>query len=222
MNKSIHQRNSAAAIILLTCIFSLGYAIWRYHIVGPTPWKDLPLYTLNKGLALSAFILLVLNFSIGPLENLGIKVPQGIFNARKALGMTGFSLVLLHVLMSFILFNPATYAKFYLPDGNLTLHAGLSMLGGVFSFVILWGYNLSFQTYLREDKKFISFITSRNFLLTAWLFILLHLFFMGFKGWILPAEWHGGLPPVSLIAFLFFLIGYIINLLGRRQPHVSY
>lgn len=166
----------------------------------------------------AAIILLVFSFSFGPLGNLGIKVPQGFLIARKALGMFGFLLALLHVLISFILFNPATYAKFYLPDGTLTLHAGVSMLGGVFSFVILWGYNLSFQTYLREDKKFIRCITSRNFLLTAMLFILLHIFFMGFKGWMLPAEWHGGLPPVSLIAFIFFLIGYIINLLGRRQP----
>jgi membrane protease YdiL (CAAX protease family) len=119
--------------------------------------------------------------------------------------------------MSFVLLNPATYSKFFLPDGTLTFYAGLSMLGGVLSFVILWSYNLSFQTYLREDRKFIRYITSRKFLLTAMLFSLLHVFFMGYKGWVVPAKWHGGLPPISLIAFVFFVIGYTINLLGRKQ-----
>lgn len=217
MDKSLHSRNAAGRIILFTCLLSLAYAILRYHVVGPTPWKDLSLYTLNKGIALSAFIILIFSFSFGPLNNLRIRVPQNYLNARKVLGMTGFTLSLIHILTSFILFNPAIYSKFFLPDGTLTLNAGLSMLGGVLSFVILWAYNLSFQTFLREDKKFIRIITSRKFLLVAMLSSLLHLFFMGYKGWIAPAQWHGGLPPVSLIAFIFFLLGYVINLLGRKQ-----
>ena len=139
-----------------------------------------------------AFILLTFNFSFGPLKNLGVKVPQGWLNARKALGMSGFLLVLIHALMSFMLFNPKVYGKFFEEDGSLTLLAGLSMLGGVLAFVVLWGYNLSFQTHLREDKVFIQFITSRKFLLIAMTLGAAHLFFMGYKGWINPSSWHGG------------------------------
>ena len=36
------------------------------------------------------------------------------------------------------------------------------------------------------------------------------------KGWLAPAGWHGGLPPISLVAFAFFAIGYVINLFGRE------
>lgn len=216
MTNSLRPKNSAGVIIALSCIFSIGYAILRYHIAGPVPWKDLPFYTLNKGIALSAFILLTFNFSFGPLNNLGVNVPTGMLNARKALGMTGFLLVLIHALISFMLFKPSVYANFFLQNNSLSLFAGLSMLGGIIAFVILWGYNLSFQTHLREDKIFIQFITSRNFLLTAMLFSLIHLFFMGFKGWLAPSSWHGGLPPISLIGFVFFVLGYIINLFGRK------
>ncbi len=216
MNQSIQSKNTAGTIIALTCILSFAYAVLRYHIVGPVLWKDLPFYTFNKGIALSAFILLVFNFTFGPLNNLGVKVPEGFLDARRALGMTGFLLTLIHAIMSFMIFKPSVYSQFFLENGTLTLFAGLSMLGGILAFVVLWGYNLSFQTHLREDKKFIQFITSRNFLLTAMLFSLIHLFFMGFKGWMDPSSWHGGLPPISLIGFTFFLIGYIINLFGRR------
>ena len=84
---------------------SLAYAVVRYHIVGTVPWKDFPFFILNKSISLSAFILLTCNFGLGPLNNLGVKVPAGWLNARQALGMTGFLLVLIHALMSFMLFS---------------------------------------------------------------------------------------------------------------------
>jgi DMSO/TMAO reductase YedYZ heme-binding membrane subunit len=215
-DQMIDNKNSAASIIWMTLLLSIGYAVLRYHIIGPVPWKDFPFFILNKGLCLAAFILLTMNFALGPLNNLGALVPQGWLNARKAMGMTGFLLVMLHALMSFLLFNPANYGKFFASNGSLTLLAGLSMLGGVTAFVVLWGYNMTFQTFLREDKAFIQFITSRKFMLFALLLGAAHLFFMGYEGWLKPAGWHGGLPPISLVAFTFFAIGYVINLFGRE------
>jgi DMSO/TMAO reductase YedYZ heme-binding membrane subunit len=210
------QKNHAGKIIAITSILSLGYAILRYHIVGDVPWKDFPFLILNKGISLAAFILLTFNFAIGPLKNLGIKVSEGWLNSRQVLGMTGFLFVLIHTLMSFMIFKPGIFGKFFEENGSLTLFAGLSMLGGIISFVVLWAYNLAFKTTLKEDQKFIGFITSRKFLLIAMLFSLMHLFFMGVNGWMNPAGWNGGLPPISLIAFVFFAFGYIINLFGRK------
>ncbi len=210
------KTNSAPAIITIALIFGLAYAVVRYHVAGPVPWKDFPFFILNKGISLSAFILLTLNFGLGPLNNLGIKVSEGWLNARKALGMTGFLLVLIHALMSFMLFSPSVYGKFFEADGTLTLLAGLSMLGGVLAFVVLWAYNLSFQTHLREDHAYIRFITSRNFMLGAMILGGAHLVFMGYQGWLQPSGWHAGIPPVSLVAFAFFAVGYVINLFGRK------
>ncbi len=215
MNEHV-KTNSAGPIIAIVLIFGLAYAVLRYHILGPVLWKDFPFFILNKGISLSAFILLTCNFGFGPLNNLGVRVPEGWLNARKAMGMTGFLLVLIHALMSFLLFNPAVYGKFFEADGTLTLLAGLSMLGGILAFVVLWAYNLSFQTFLREDQAFIRFITSRKFLLFALLLGAAHLFFMGYAGWLEPSGWHGGLPPISLVAFVFFAVGYVVNLLGRE------
>jgi hypothetical protein len=215
MNEQLDNKNSATSVIAATMLLSIGYAILRYHIVGPVAWIDFPFFILNKGLCLAAFVLLTMNFALGPLNNLGISVPQGWLNARKAMGMTGFLLVMLHALMSFLLFSPAVYGKFFTDDGTLTLTAGLSMLGGVTAFVVLWGYNMTFQTFLREDKAFVQFITSRKFMLFALLLGAAHLFFMGYEGWLSPAGWHGGLPPISLVAFAFFVIGYVINLFGQ-------
>ena len=217
MNESTeNNKNAAGRIIAVVLLFSIGYAIVRYHIAGTVPWKDLPFFILNKGISLAAFILLTFNFGFGPLNNLGVRVPVSWLNARRALGMTAFLLVLIHVLMSFMLFKPAVYAKFFATDGTLTLLAGLSMLGGILAFVVLWAYNMSFQTHLREDKKFIAFITSRTFLIWAMLLGGIHLAAMGYQGWIEPAGWQSGLPPISLVAISFGIVGYGANLLGRK------
>jgi len=210
------QANATGRIITLTCAFSILYAVLRYHILGPVPWKDFPFFILNKAFALSGFMLLLFNFSFGPMRNSGVAIPESWLNARRALGMTGFLLVLIHVLMSFLVFKREVYGQFFEENGTLTLIAGLSMFGGVLAFVTLWAYNLSFQTHLREDKAFIHFITSRRFLLVAMLFTLVHLFFMGYKGWLNPDGWHGGLPPISLVSFVFFVVGYGFNLVGRK------
>jgi len=211
----METKNSSKNIIISVMLFSIAYAILRYHIVGNTPWKDFPFLILNKGLSLSAFILLSLNFAFGPAHKLGLPIPKAWLDARKALGMSGFLLVLIHVFMSLILFSPTIYAKFFEVDATLTLNAGISMLFGILAFVSLWGYNLSFQTFLREDKKFIEFITSSKFLLIAFLFGAIHLFFMGYKGWLNLSSWNGGLPHISLVAFLFFVISYSLNMLKR-------
>ena len=215
MNHEI-KKNSAASIITVVIVVGLAYAITRYHLVGPVPWKDFPMFILNKGISLSAFILLACNFGFGPLNNLGVPVPECWLNARKSIGMTGFLLALIHALMSFMLFSPSVYGKFFVEDGTLTMLGGLSMLSGIIAFVILWGYNMSFQTFLREDKAFIQFITSRKFMLVALLFGALHLIFMGYEGWLNPDSWHGGMPPVSLVAIAIFVVTYVANLFGRK------
>ncbi len=214
--QKIDNKNSARTVIMVTLLLAIGYSVLRYHIVGPVLWKDFPMFILNKGLCLAGFILLTFNFSLGPLNSLGVPVSKGWLNARKTMGMTGFLLVLIHVLMSFLLFSPAIYGKFFAQDGSLTQLAGLAMLFGVLAFVFLWAYNLSFQTFLREDTAFIQFITSRKVLLFALVLGGLHVFFMGYEGWLKPAGWQGGLPPVSLVAFAFFAVGYLINLFGRE------
>ena len=71
MNTETTKR-SAGSIILVALVFGLGYSVLRYHVMGPVPWKDFPFFILNKGISLSAFVLLACNFGFGPLNNLGV------------------------------------------------------------------------------------------------------------------------------------------------------
>jgi len=209
------KKGFSARLIIWILIFSLGYTIVRYHIFGSVPWKELPFFIMNKAVSLNGIILLILTFTIGPLNNLGVKMSENWLKAKKPLGITGFIFIFIHIIMSFLLFTPAYYGKFFTGNGTLTLNAGLSMLTGTFAFIVLWFYNLNFYK-LEKNQDIIRTIKSKGFLLLVMPLTALHLFFMGYKGWLNPAGWNGGIPPISLIAFIFFTIGYIINILGRK------
>lgn len=216
MEETDKVNSPARAIISWTFILSMSYAIIRYHVLGEVPWKDLPFFILNKGISMSALILLAFNFTFGPLKNLGAPIPNSWLRSRRIIGIVGFIQVFVHVIMSLMLFNPAVYAKYFEQNGTMTLITGLSMIGGVLAFIFLWIYNVSFNAAFRKDKDLISFITSRKVLLSAMLFSGAHLIFIGYNGWLNPGGWLGGLPPISLIAFTFFFVGYMINLFGRE------
>ena len=164
----------------------------------------------------TGFILLAINFSLGPLNNNGAGIGDRWLSIRPSLGVRSFLLIFTHLFLSLILLNPANYQKFFLENGALTTNGGLSMLAGVIAFITLWIYTISFQTFLKEDKAFIKFITSRKVILIAMVFTAAHFFFMGYQGWLTPQKWPGGLPPITLISFVIFIISYIINLIGRK------
>jgi len=214
--KSADADNAGGKVIAATLALAIGYAVLRYHLAGDVPWKDFSLFILNKGLCLGAFVLLTFNFALGPAKNLGLAVPGSWLDARKAFGMTGFLLILIHAFISFMLFSSSYYPNFFIANGTLTGVASASMLAGIFGLIFLWAYNLSFQTNLREDKAFIAMITSRRVLMLALSLGGFHLALMGYAGWLKPAGWHGGLPPVSLVAFGFFAVGYTLNAFGRE------
>ncbi len=203
-------------IILVSIFISVSYAILRYNIVGDVPWKDLPFFVLNKGIALSSLILLTINFSLGPLQNMGVKISDFWLNSRRSMGIAGFLFALIHVFMSLSILNPKYYKVFFVADGTLSLRGGLSLLGGILSFIFLWIYNISFKPGLKQDEKIIKWITSRKYVVYGMLLTGIHLFFMGYTGWVTVYKWQGGLPPISLISFLTFFVGFIINLLGRK------
>ncbi len=215
-NLSVSATKLAKNVIAISFVFSLGYAVLRYHIAGTVPWKDFPFYVMNKAISLSSFVLLSLTFSLRPLQAIGLPITPIWLGVRKLLGTAGFCLMTLHALISFMIFNPATYGKFFESDGRLTLFAGLSMLGGTISSLIVASYSLSFFTILKDDRTFIQFTHSGKFVLTLLLLCGMHLFFMGYEGWVTPSKWQGGMPPISLLGFVLFAASFIINLRGRK------
>ena len=204
----LNKHTQVQTVIFIIFGVSLAYAITRYQIFGSVPWKELPFYILNKALSLSAFLILLFALSLKAMQKKGWIIDISLIDSRASLAKSGFLLLIVHVFMSFLLFRSSYYGKFFADDGSLTLYAGLSMLGGVLAFVLLW----SIQSDRDKHTDVLLFTSPRKFISLLLFLLAIHLFFMGYEGWLKPMAWHGALPPISLVAFVFLLFASIVNL----------
>jgi DMSO/TMAO reductase YedYZ heme-binding membrane subunit len=50
----------------------------------------------------------------------------------------------------------------------------------------------------------------------ALILVVVHLVVLGIKGWLAPRGWHGGIPPVSLVAVVVALVPLLVK---RKLEH---
>lgn len=207
---------------LLFVVF-LAYAVARYVLFGPVAPEHIPLYVVNKAVALLALVLVGVSLVIGPLARLDPDGLPGWMGARRWIGFAGFGLALVHVLLTLPIFSPVHYAKFFAqPDGatGLTLSAGLSLLAGVLATAALaWQAGLSTRPAepAAHPPALHTLTVLRRLGWTAVALVAAHCVFMGWAGWWPPAAWPGGLPPISLLAVVFAVGVLVLRLLLRRR-----
>lgn len=191
------KSNNSNGIILLTFIGSLTYAIVRYNIFHEVAWTDLPLYIMNKALSLAAVIL----FAISRV----IKFNSDT-NIKKILKDFAVIFAIVHVVISITILSPSYFSKFY-TDNQFTLLGSLTLLFGILAFLLMFLFSGKF--FLR---KVLSNKTNMNkIVLLFLLFSAAHVFVMGYQGWLVPSNWPGGLPPISLLSFLALLVPLAIK-----------
>lgn len=170
-----------SAVLLVVC---LTYAIVRYVLFKGVPPEHIPLYIANKASALAGLIVLGwASLTRDPIR-------------RRSLGHCGWGLVLLHVLASCAMLTPKYFPDFFVTDGRMTLLAELSMVCGMAGTVLL--ARMAFASAAGEisDKPY------RGFGQLVLVLSAVHLIAMGYRGWLQPETWPGGLPPMTLLGAL--------------------
>ena len=195
------------------------YAIVRYNVFRGVSMLNIPLYISNKALAVASVVLIGLSFFLGPLAKFWPRTFAQKLYLRKYLGLFGFGIAAVHGLISLLIFNPSYYPRFFL-EGKLTLAGELSMLFGIlalFIFSIVAITSLpSIETTM--DRK--SWLSIQRLGYLAFIFVLLHVSVIGYKGWLTPSEWPGKLLPMSLITFIIIalvLLVRIISIFAKRS-----
>ncbi|MBI2012051.1 ferric reductase-like transmembrane domain-containing protein [Candidatus Daviesbacteria bacterium] len=210
--RSVGWKKTTTIVLIVFC-FSLLYSFIRYNLVRNVPLDNLPLFISNKSVALSATILIGLSFLLGPLARFWPKTFSPHLYLRKHLGVIGFAIAALHVVMSLVLLNPAYYSKLYAEGGKLNLNGEASILFGILSFLIFSAISI---TSLPPIEKHMlpgqwKFVQRIGYL--AYLFVLLHVTIMGYQGWFRADSWQYGLASISLISAIFVLFVLIMRFL---------
>jgi DMSO/TMAO reductase YedYZ heme-binding membrane subunit len=198
---------------------SIVYAILRYHLAGDVEWSHFPLFIFNKATSLAAIAFVASSYLVGKV----IRWHDGDKALRlvviKFCGLMGFFMAGVHAFLSLCLLTPAYYGKYFDVDGRLNLQGELALTVGVLALFFLMGPAIT--TLPMMPKALGGQRWKRNQRLGYVALVLLgtHMVVLGLKGWLEPGSWNGGLPPISLLAFIAVLVPLVVKAVGsRRSP----
>ena len=96
-------------------------------------------------------------------------------------------------------------------EKKMNLYGELFMFFGMLALTLML-----FKTVVKEFPGRLEFLQPLSLLSIA-----LHLFFLGFTGWAKVNDWHGYMPPISLIGFLTALTALVFQLLTMSQKRAA-
>ena len=196
--------------------FSLAYAILRYHLAGDVAWRHLPLFILNKAASLAAVIFVASSYLIGKVIRWHDHDHQLRLVVIKFCGLIGFFLAIAHSTFSLALLRPAYFAKYFDEAGRLSLAGELAMSVGVIGLLFLLAPAVTTLPMMPKAIGGLRWKRSQHAGYLALALVVVHLVVLGYKGWLEPAGWNGGLPPISLLAVVAAALPLVVK---RKLEH---
>ena len=190
---------------------SLAYAVIRYHLAGPVEWRHFPLFILNKATSLAAVMLVASSYLIGKVIRWHDHDKALRLVVIKFCGLMGFFLAGVHAVFSLALLSPAYYGKYFDEIGRLNLHGEIAMSVGVLALFCLLGPAVTTLPMMPKAIGGARWKRNQRLGYVALLFVAVHLAFLGVNGWLTPGDWHGGIPPISLVAVVAALVPLLVK-----------
>ncbi len=192
---------------------SLAYAVVRYHFAGDVAWRHFPLFILNKATSLAAVIFVACSYLVGKIIRWHDHDKALRLVVIKFCGLMGFFLAGVHAFFSLGLLSPAYYAKYFDAGGRLNLQGELAVSAGVIALFFLMSPAITTLPMMPKAIGGRRWKRSQRAGYVALALVVVHLVVLGWKGWLAPSGWHGGLPPISLVA----LVAALVPLLVKRK-----
>ncbi len=203
--------------VLLTGLGSLAYAVLRYNVFKGVPWEHLPLYVVNKAVAVSAVALLASSYLTGKRLLPAARDPAQRRIVPKFLGLCGFSAAGLHAVLSLALLSPAYYPKLFGGE-RMTFAGEVAVLAGALGLLWMAAPALGSLPNMEEalGRRWWQRAQRGGYLALA--MAAAHTAAMGLPGWFRPGEWPGRLPPITLIGFLIAALTLAARLWRASGP----
>jgi DMSO/TMAO reductase YedYZ heme-binding membrane subunit len=195
---------------------SLAYAVIRYHFAGEVPWRHFPLFILNKATSLAAVVFVACSYLIGKIIRWHDHDKALRLVVIKFCGLLGFFLAAVHAVFSLCLLSPAYYGKYFDDGGRLNLQGEVALTVGVLALFFLLSPAVTTLPMMPKAIGGWRWKRSQRAGYVALALVVVHLVILGIKGWLAPQGWHGGIPPVSLVAVVVALVPLLVK---RKLEH---
>jgi DMSO/TMAO reductase YedYZ heme-binding membrane subunit len=190
---------------------SLAYAVIRYHFAGDVEWRHFPLFILNKATSLAAVFFVASSYLIKKIIRWHDHDPALRLVVIKFCGLMGFFLAAVHAFFSLALLSPAYYGKYFDDAGRLNLQGEIAMAVGVVALFFLLAPAITTLPGMPRAIGGWRWKRNQRAGYIAITFVVVHLVTLGLEGWLAPQGWHGGIPPVSLVAVVAALLPLVVR-----------
>ncbi|MCX7736355.1 MAG: ferric reductase-like transmembrane domain-containing protein [Candidatus Kapabacteria bacterium] len=127
---------SFAKLTLIVISIIAIAAIYFYIVADKSHFEGSFFINLNKTLAVSGALCIIVSLSLSTIRKIGIKFNQSINFFIKHLGLIGFYIASLHILFSLMLLNSKNHPYLFDVDLQLNLGGQMTVLFGAISFGI--------------------------------------------------------------------------------------
>jgi DMSO/TMAO reductase YedYZ heme-binding membrane subunit len=134
----------------------------------------------------------------------------------KFCGLMGFFLALAHSMFSLSLLSPAYYGKYFDEVGRLNIQGEIAMSVGIVALFFLLSPAVTTLPMMPKALGGVRWKRSQRGGYVALALVVVHLVVLGYKGWLAPQGWHGGIPPVSLVAVVVAMVPLLVK---RKLVH---
>lgn len=186
---------------LLVLIFTTLYAVVRYCGFGGVSLIHVPVYVMNKSISMAASVALLMA---------AMSVARSLREAAIFWGKACANLAFVHVLLSLSILSKGYFDKFF-DNGKMSLAGEATVFFGAMAAYCIWRLN----TRVMKPAEW------RTTTAAVYTLVAGHLFAMGWDGWLQVQKWNGGLPPITLLSFLFVIYGLMTFLRPKEAELVS-
>jgi DMSO/TMAO reductase YedYZ heme-binding membrane subunit len=139
----------------------------------------------------------------------------------KFCGLMGFFLACVHAFFSLALLSPAYYGKYFDDVGRLNLQGETAMTVGILALFFLLAPALTTLPMMPKAIGAWRWKRNQRAGYIALALVVVHLVTLGIKGWLAPQGWHGGIPPVSLVAVVAALVPLLVKRKIEHDRHAA-
>ena len=196
------------AVVFGGCV---AYSVVRYHLAGDVEWRQFPLFILNKATSLAAVVFVACSYLIGKIIRWHDHDNALRLVVIKFCGLMGFFLAAVHAFFAVCLLTPAYFAKYFDEVGQLNLQGEVAMSTGVIALFFLLSPAVTTMPMMPKAIGGWRWKRSQRMGYVALILVVGHLVALGLPGWLAPAGWPAGMPPISLLALVAALVPLVVK-----------
>ncbi len=167
---------------------------------------------MNKIISWAGITLIAISFLRRPKKKSAGEIKTNEFTEWA--GITGFTLIAMHIFISLAILTPSYYPKFY-ADEKLTFWAELSMLMGILALFAFSIPAINSVTVIRASLQPDIWKSRLQIGYLGLMGTAAHTAFMGYSTWFDVQSWPGYMPPITLLATIIALIPLLLKLLKK-------